>query len=600
MGHLKDKHIIRFWNGLFFIAMLIFWRFCYANHLLHKEQMQLFLLTSDYLKTHLQVQGGLSIYLGGFLTQFFLNKWAASILVAALLVMFAIGIQKVLKNVSGEGFYPLSFLPAIGYHFLLFNPYFKLAGLVAVTLSVWSVVALVQFKKAKQRTFSVFVLLLINYWFCGGAFLLFTLSAVVIELLAKAKQNTEFQSVKSPLIIVSVYVLSALFLPVFTRRFLVTDHLLSAWFSRAFYQFSFLLPFPVILMLLSLPLLVIFYSLIPKIQGKIWPVLTGAVLFAGFVLGSVKLPDFAEEREMYFDNLAHFQKWEEIIDLAQQEAPTGKEGKVALTLALANTEKMSTLLFHFNPEPNDFFIPFNIMGQAPLIANDPYFYLGLINFSKMLCNETIESTPDESRPVRMMQRLAEDYIISGQNEVASRYLWYLKRTIFYRKWAESAEEYLANKKTNLHPEWVKLEKQLAHDDFYFQYDRIDAALISLLRSDPHNKMAYEYLMNWYLLRKDFDSFLKYLPLVYAMNYKSVPVVFQEAVAYIKTLYEEVPEGLKQYPVSLEVEQQLTRYAQAFQQGGSKQAAGMKKLFGNTYWYYVHFTDFENETSGTKF
>jgi len=195
--------------------------------------------------------------------------------------------------------------------------------------------------------------------------------------------------------------------------------------------------------------------------------------------------------------------------------------------------------------------------------------------------------------VRAMKRLAEDYIISGEHEVAGRYLWYLKHSLFYRKWATKAENYLKGDKTT-HPVWETLRKQQVHDDFYFQYERNDAALISLLRSDPHNITAYEYLMNWYLLRKDFDLFLKYLPLVNSMDYKEFPVVFQEAVAYILTLLDEVPEGLKQYPISSEVQNRLNRYAQLFQQGGSQRPDEMKKQFGNTYWYYVHFTDFEND------
>jgi len=596
MPGLKDKHIIQFWNGLFFLALVVFWRFFYVNHLLQKEQMQLFLLTLNYLGKHLSVQGGLAIYIGEFITQFFLNKWAAAILVSASLALLALGIQKVLKTISENGIFLFSWLPALGYHLLVLDPYYKFAGLVTVVLSVWSVVIYLKFKRVKTRILAGFILLILNYWFLGGAYILFTLSVILIELQFRYKQKQDHEAIHSLFLITAAYVLTGLIVPFLTRQFLVTDHLLSAYFSRAFYQFSFLLPVPIILILVSLPALLISYRWLPVKRSNILYGSIGVFLFVIFVLGSRFLPDFAEEKEMQYDNLVHLQKWEEIIELAKQEMPKGKQAKVALSLALAKMGQMSTLLFHFNPEPNDFFISFNIQGQAPMIANEPYFYLGLINFSKMLCVETIESTPDESQPVRAMQRLAEDYIISDEYKVAKRYLWYLEHTLFYRKWAKEAEQFLAGDKEDSHAEWIKLRKQPVHDDFYFQYERNDAALISLLRTDPHDKTAYEYLMSWYLLRKDFDSFLQYLPLVNSMNYDEFPLVFQEALAYIKTLFEEVPEGLNQYPVSDEVQQQLTRYAQAFQQGGNNQPAEMKKLFGNTYWYYVHFTDFENETS----
>ncbi|MDX8338048.1 DUF6057 family protein [Draconibacterium sp. IB214405] len=595
MKEIKDKYIIRFWNGLFFIALLVFWRFFYADHLLQKEQMQLFLLTFGYLKDHLSLQGGLAIYLGEFITQFFLNKWVAAILVSILLISLAIGIQKVLKAILGNGIYILSFLPILGYHFMLFNPYYKLSGLVAVTLSVWSLFLFVQSKKAKMRTTLGFILLLLNYWFLGGTFILFVLAVILVEILLKSKANKSFKANQSLFIFIPAFVIVGLVIPYLTRQFLITDHLLSAYFSRAFYQFSFLISAPVICMLVSLPILLLIYGWLPKIGFNSFYGVWGVLLLAVLVLGSNQLAEFSEEKEMSFDNLVPKQEWNGIIQLAEKVPPEGKQAKLALSLALAKTGQLSTKLFHFNPEPNDFFIPFNIRGQAPIIANEPYFYLGLTNFSKMLCIETIESTPDETMPVRAVKRLAENYIIDGQYKLAERYLWYLERTLFYRKWAINAKQYLYNDdKITTHPVWRELRKQRVHDDFYYQYENNDLALVSLLRSDQQNKMAYEYLMGWYLLRKDFDEFLKYLPLVNTFDYKKFPVVFQEALAYIFTLYDEVPENLKQFPISAEVQQQLNRYAQAFQQGGSNKPDEMKKLFGNTYWYYVHFTEFENE------
>jgi len=594
MLSLKDKHIVFSWNLLFFIALAVFWRFFYVNHLLQKEQMQLFLFTFDYFEKHLSVQGGFALYLEKFITQFFLYKWVATFLIAILLSLFSIGIQKVLTNLSENGVYILSWIPAVGYHFLLFNQYYNVAGLIAVLLSTWSVILYLKSKNPRQRMIVGFALLALNYWLLGGASILFILTVISAETLFKLKKDSNRAILKPFWIVIIGYLMVAVLIPILSRYFLVMDHLLSAYFSRAFYKFSFLLPPSIILILCSLPMLVLFYEWVPKVQTKISNGIFGVVLFSVFAFGSTQFPDFAEENEMRFDNLVNQQKWDAIISEAEQNVPTGAQGRLALSLALAQTGQMSTLLFHFNPHPYDFFIPFDIRGQAPMIANEPYFYLGLTNFSKMFCAETMESTPDESIPVRVIQRFAEDCIIDGQYDVAERYLWYLEQTLFYRKWTKEARLFIADSVSKPKPLWTKLRLQRVHDDFYYQYERNDAALISLLRSDPQNQTAFEYLMSWYLLRKDFDEFLKFLPLVNSMKYKSVPKVFQEAVAYIKTLYDEVPKGLNQFPISEEVQQQLNRYALVFQQGGSQKPEEMKQLFGNTYWYYVHFTKLEDE------
>jgi hypothetical protein len=74
-----------------------------------------------------------------------------------------------------------------------------------------------------------------------------------------------------------------------------------------------------------------------------------------------------------------------------------------------------------------------------------------------------------------------------------------------------------------------------------------------------------------------------------MDYPQFPLVFQEALAYIETLLPQMPADLLQYPVDDQVHQRLTRYAGLFNQGGNKDAGLMKPDFGNTYWYYVHFS-----------
>lgn len=593
MATFKTKYIHGLSNLLFFLILMVFWRFFYVNHLLQKEQMQLCLLSWDYLLQHLSVQGGLAIYLGEFINQFFWDKWLAALSTSIVLWQISWASQKVLGRLVSKQVYPLSFLPAIGYTFILLNSYFEFSGSIAFMLSLWSVYAYLRVKKPNHRLFVGVVLLLLNYWFLGGAYIVFACSVIVAELIIRKRENQHIKSQNCLLWVVLIYCWLGLLIPLAAYKFLLTDHLLSSYMSRAYYQFSFLFPHRLIVLFLALPALLFYYALLQsRFSVKIQKVLNGVFIIGvfGFLLcGLYIFPNYDEEQEMHFDNLLVKQQWEAIIILAEKKQTIGEKGKLALSLALAQTGQMSEKLFQFNPGENDFFIPFMIKGQAPKIANEPYFYLGLNNFSKMLCFESIESTPNEKMPVRTLKRLVENYIIDGQYKVAERYLWHLEQTLFYRKWAKETRTYLFNdEKVNQHQLWGKLRRQKTHDDFYFQYDRNDVALLTLLRSNQQNKLAYEYLMNWYLLRKDFDEFLKYLPLADKMGYHKFPLVFQEALAYVITLFDEVPEGIEQYPISKEVRQRLDKYARAFQQGGSQKPDEMKKQFGDTYWFYVHF------------
>ena len=596
MNDNKQKYLIGLQNLLFFIALVVFWRFLYINHLLQKEQLQLFLVNFGYLREHLTYPGGLATYLSEFIIQFFLNPWVAAIAVSLLIVLFAWLIQKILVKHSRLAFFPLSYLPAIGYTLLLLNTYYLLSGLVAVLLACSSVLIYLKVERASLRFFSGLLLLSLTYWFAGGAYILFVLSIIVSEIRLKIS-NDENALAKTG--ILGIYVGVAIILPWLCKQLFLIDNFQETYLSRAFYKISLLFPAQLVWIILSVPVLVIYYNFIhEKLRRNIRYALSvffSVGVVACLIVGLYVIPNRGEENEMQFDNLIAKQQWNAIIALAEKIPPTGPQGKLALSLALAKTGQMSTKLFDFRLSPNDFFIPFNLKGMAPLIANEPYFYLGFINFSKMMSYESIQSTPDEKMPVRAVKRFAENCIICGQYSVAEHYLRYLEQTIFYRSWAKDAEQYLYHdEKVNAHPVWGKLRRQQPKDDFYFQYDKNELALVTLLRSDHQNTMAYEYLMSWYLLRKDFDKFLKYLPLLKSVGYSDVPKTFQQALAYIKTLIKDNPNGLEQYPISPEVQQNLMKYAQAFQQGGKNDAAKMKKQFGNTYWYYLHFTKLEDE------
>jgi len=92
----------------------------------------------------------------------------------------------------------------------------------------------------------------------------------------------------------------------------------------------------------------------------------------------------------------------------------------------------------------------------------------------------------------------------------------------------------------------------------------------------------------FLLKKNLDDFINYLPLIKPLHYNSTPTTFQEALVYIETLLPQMPELLKEIPVSNETRIRLQKYASAFKQEGENKTQILKNEFGQTFWYYIHF------------
>ena len=89
---------ILFFELLFFATVFLFWGIFYSNHLIQKEQMQLFLMDWAFLKSHLAFQGGITKWLAGFLIQFFFNPWLGAFIYALAIFLLYTVVKKILRD----------------------------------------------------------------------------------------------------------------------------------------------------------------------------------------------------------------------------------------------------------------------------------------------------------------------------------------------------------------------------------------------------------------------------------------------------------------------------------------------------------------------
>ncbi len=566
--------------ALFIIASVTFFCFFYDNHLYQREQLQMFQLTFSYLIDRLSVQGGFAIYLGEFFTQFFGIPLAGAVIISMFLVFLQMATRKLLFILSGnKNLAILSFLPAVGYWILLTQQFYYLSGLIGLLISVVASAFCLGIKRDKRRILSGILLIPLLYWLTGGAYLVFTLNIIIPVLLTgKRSDSSLFSKFSVPLL----YGLLAAMIPVIARNFLFTDTLLQSYVSGAFYAISIFFPVPLIAVFLVIPFLILIQSLIPlSDKQSVLLSIVSVILVATINVAGIKMfAGFKEEKEMAYENLVYDQNWDGVIRLAEKEQPSSRRSIVAVNLALARTGQLSTKMFRFAQDQNSLFLDYERRGMTPFIANEPFFYLGLINFSQMFAMESIESTPDAKIPVRAFKRAAETYYINDQYDIAGRYFSRIGHTLFYHKWAEKFLE-----RNNL--EAVERRKLKPKDDFFYNGQQMDIALRYLLIANPENRMAYEYLMAYYLLKKDFDGFLKAIDMVKSMKYDTLPVVYQEAIAYILTIVPEIPVQLQNLTPDKAVTERIRDYARLYSEN-REDTAGMKKEFGDTYWYYLHF------------
>ena len=164
-------HIGRKAAGLGFLAAFAFFQFAYPYHLMHREQMDLFVYDWDYIRQTYRGVGGLARLAGDFLEQFFLLPVAGPLIVALLLVGIGAVVYRIGRHFLKEG-------PALGVAALFFvwsflrecgNLYITRYTVVALGYLSLILLAL-QCRKAWQKPVAAALLLAVGFWALGSPF----------------------------------------------------------------------------------------------------------------------------------------------------------------------------------------------------------------------------------------------------------------------------------------------------------------------------------------------------------------------------------------------------------------------------------------------
>ncbi|MFN8257260.1 MAG: DUF6057 family protein [Bacteroidales bacterium] len=577
---------------LFYTTVFLFFATIYKYHLYFKEQQQLFLLTAEYFVNTVKVPGGFLNYIGEFLTQFYYWPIAGAVIITFLIFIMQSATTKILNKIKkNPNLFPLSFLPAMFYGVLLCNDFYYLAGLVGFCISLWISVLYYNLNNRTIRfVFGIILIPMLSY-LIGGAYLLFVVLISIFETIQIIKNGSK----KINLLIIIIYLLIAVVFPLLLRQYF-TITILQAFLTGAYYKLEVVLPFSLVLLVLSYPSLMLIYRyvtiqstekrkglLIFSIQSVIIYTIGGIILFKSSFWGASNF--------VAYDNFARKGEWSEIIEMAKKENPQDQLSLVYLNLALSKTGQLGNQLFQFRQTgTNGLVLNDNNNNYEPfLVGNELYYHLGLVNVAQYFAFEGMETTPDHKKNVRCIKRLAETNLINSQYNVALKYLKLLDNTLFYSNWAKEKMLYLKNEnKINKDPEYGLMRNLKPRSQYFFTYDQVDVILRICMKDNPKNIRAFEYLMTYYLLNKDLKSFKSYYSLGKEALTSNVPKSFQEAVIYIIShQVDQLNSSTIPGFVTADVVNRLNQYANIFTSYPNPKDL-LEKNFKDTFWFYFQY------------
>ena len=547
--------------------------------------------------------GGAALYASAFLSQLFYHAWLGALVVTAQVWLFGVCLAYLLRAAGIRLWRLVHFVPT----FLLLAVYCQHLYYVPTTVALLLALmfACVHVRGSQGRgTVARLILFVVLSGLCygatGGAFLIFALVCSVYEVL-DGRQRA----------MACVYTLIGLGVPYGMG--------VLAWGVDTSDAYTRLLPIAWTLQRkfrsVSIEHIYGLYLLMPGLMaiGKFWawqgPVVlksrpgirsVGTLgLAVAIAVSAVCLnADTRRKGQLAVDYYAAHRMWPQVIDTART-LPADEYVLHALNRALYHTNRLGTDLFKW-PQTRNALLLRNKPDKRGIWASySVALEMGLLNHAEHALAECLEGLGD--RPM-ILRHLARINMAKGNLGTARLYLGALSQTLFHRSWAKASLARLDSDPNLASDQDVQYLRSVALDKDVPSLKHSPAKMMEmLLKRNPENRMAFEYLLTYYMLHNRLVQFAEYIELAENMDYALLPTHFEEAML-VYVYAERKPLGLRGFTPDTALRKRLERFIQIRRRGQRNPGATRHELakeYRGTYFFYNAYGAIsENSRAGT--
>lgn len=312
-------------------------------------------------------------------------------------------------------------------------------------------------------------------------------------------------------------------------------------------------------------------SIIGKLVRSACAVATLAIAYWLFGFSTPKMPtsmEWALENDMAVSCEYGFGNWNRVVRMVETTPSPDATQLYFYNLVKAQRGMLPDVLLRY--QPNNLGTFQSIGPKTPLMTiwnmNELYWALGDMMFTERAALMTSVFSR-ENRNVRMVKRLAECNMVSGDTVAAEKYLRLLDKTLVYSKWAQQC-------RTNGATIYKEKRQTTNTTDTLRLGDNCHTIMCELLQSNPQNTTALDYLLCSDLLLKDIETFKQDYDRFCPTPTTHHPI-YQQALCIWLAGTQASEEEWKRYIHNPGV---LQRFQQYNLQRGSA-------AFSDTYWYY---------------
>ncbi len=314
-----------------------------------------------------------------------------------------------------------------------------------------------------------------------------------------------------------------------------------------------------------------------------WPARIIALVAVGAAVACGSF-DRAQKTHFAVDYCAYHKMWPEVLRESRQgcDDPSVMH---AVNRALYHTGRLGSDMFAWPQNPTYLLLAGPEHRWAYWQNFAAHLELGFLNFAENALMECLAGLGD--RPM-LLQQLALINMVKGNPGTARIYLHKLSATLFHGNWARRYLHLLEEDPDLVTDRNVQALRSIAMEEDYPALALSAEGMLSrLLEKNGKNRMAFEYLMAWYLSNRQLTRFIKRLEELSDLGYETLPRHYEEAIM-VYTATARTTIQLRGYEPREEVQKEMKHFLEVLQShGGDRQTAraDLAKQHGNTYAFY---------------
>ena len=554
-----------------------------------------FLNGTDFLGDFLKIPGGLVNWLSALVMQFWFSNFFSALFLAICFWIVGFLTRKWIETLTENRPIHTFHLIPTGLLLVLYSNYdFDLSVVLAIVINLFFLVLFIRWSP-KQTVIRIglgIVITVLLYWITGGASLMFAVLCGLEDILFKRK-------IVSGLLLLLI---SAL-LPFAASMSVFLITLKQAYL----HNLTFENPIESWIITYSLPaffLLTLIIASIAKLPGirkpfqkfvrlaYVWKWAVGTLLLlSGTILLAKESTSDMKKLVLQVNQAVREEHWTNVLELTQQCSNENPLLLCQTNLAIFQTGKLLDSLFNY---PQTERADGLLMNQTwclawPEEASNVYWKLGLVNESQHWAHEALElkgSTPD------LLKRLGMIYMLKGDHEAANLFFLNLKKVPFQEKTAEKLIRFNENSiELGQDSECKNIQLCMPTENIILLGKSLSEKLELLLKRNPKNKMAFEYMIACHLMNGNLKGVTDHIKEFNTFTYSPIPRHVQEALTLMAALTPKFDLDLLKKMVDPVNYKRFIEYRQILikHKGDKKSARSeLQRQFGDSYWYYLMF------------